>query len=36
MDNSGAESIAMGSAIAGHYQEAARLEVNANRCDDRF
>ncbi len=36
MDNSGAQSVAMRSAIAGDYQEAARLEVNANRCDDRF
>jgi hypothetical protein len=27
---------AMGSAIAGDYQEAARLEIDASRCDDRF
>jgi hypothetical protein len=36
MDNSGAESVAMGSAIVGDYRDAVRLEVNANRCDDRF
>jgi hypothetical protein len=35
MDNSEAESVVMGSAMAGNYHEAARLEV-ASQCDDRF
>jgi hypothetical protein len=36
MDNSGAQSVAMGSAIAGNFEEAARLDVDASRCHDRF